>query len=365
MCYFLKIFVKNTDNDNFKTYSIKSTSELSNEWWQHELKKRHKQQRSIKCQCDVWLSIVNQNNKYFLRSYPKSPKTHRDECLFQNNGDYEADGSFNMRIFAERKFDENTNNEQEFNKSDCKTHNTFYDFCVGVLKNAQAFAFNSQNKGLEVFSNNLTPSKMLSIINITQTNVTQAPSVDILISKLKDKQIYFSYGITEQTIDDFYNSNTFEINIKGKIIKLIFENKKIEYVTKRLKIFDNFIKPPYFYFLTSSYGKVVRLFLYPVSIYNNVITFVESEKERIVAKKFIDNNYVFFKPISDEFVQLASKPNRPYLKPLYRPDFFVYNKNSCTIVEVSGKMGEDYEKLLLEKEKYYKSFKDFQYKRIE
>lgn len=361
-----KILLKDLKGDFFRTYYVKTTSEFANENWQKELELRHKQQRNIKCGCDIWLSVVLKDDRYFLRTYPNQPLTHKDECLFQNNTDENSDGTFSMGIFSERKFnDEEKTNQDYIKNEEHKTHNTFYDFCINLLKNAQAFAFNSANKDLDNFQHNLTLDNFLSKIYASKIQTKTAPSVSILMSQLKDKNIYFSYGINYQTVNDFFDTNKFKLDIKGKEIEVVFENNKIEYAIKRLKIFDNYIKPPYFYFATTSYGKIIRLFLYPVDLTNNIITFIESEKERTIISDFVNKNRVFIKPISDEFNQLGKKNNRPFFPLSYRPDLFLFGNNSCMIIEISGKMGKAYDELLEEKEKYYKQLKHFKYQRIE
>lgn len=361
-----KIMVKELNNENFRNYFVKSKSEFANEIWQKILEQRHRQQRTIKCDCNIWLSVVLNDERYFLRTYPNQPLTHKDECLFQNNATENNDDTFSMEIFSERKFSDEEKTRQDYVKSEeYKTHNTFYNFCIEVLKNAQAFAFNSANKNLDTFQNNLELSNFKNKIYHTEIKTKKAQTIKELVTQLKERNIYFSYGINYQTVDDFFNTNKFKIKINDEEKDIIFENHKIEYAIKRLQIFKNYIKPPYFYFLTTSYGKVVRLFLYPIDLTNNIITFIESEKERTTISNFVKQNKIFIKPISDEFNQLARKKNRPFFPLAYRPDMFIFDDVTCTIVEISGKMGEDYDELLEEKEKCYKELKNFKYIRIE
>ena len=136
--------------------------------------------------------------------------------------------------------------------------------------------------------------------------------------------------------------------------------KRVKIAIKRLKIFNNFIQPPYFVIASVSKGLAVRLFVYPIffNVEKGQIAFIESENEREMTRKLFAANRTFFKPISDEHNRL-NKKKFPYFHSQYRPDFFVFNVDNILAIELSGFDTQEYMDQLKDKEKDYRQIVNF------
>ena len=338
------ILIKSAD-DTFRTYSLKSKSTLKNDFFQNKLKWLHRQDRAIKCGCrpdsDLWLAVVKREGEsYFLRTYPKIVDEHSAECIFNNVASKLYDDNkeaYSLSIFQEVKegLGEQGRLEQESILENA-TNGTFYSFCQEWISNANSYAFNSVNMQNEYFTDNYTYKDFISKLNKIEISVSKIGSVKN-IGNIKGN--FLKYGITYTDIPSMIDhtdlDKTLEIAHFGKEKGFQVTQKRLNIAAKKLQIFSNYIKPPYFFIAVLYYGVAVRLFLYPVYFDEERICFIESEFERRHAKELYDRNIAFLKPISDEYHQL-NKNKAPYFDSAYRPDFFEFFGNEIDIVELSG-----------------------------
>lgn len=378
------IYVKNCP------YPIEGKAELQNDFWQEILKKNYKEQRQIKCGCkadkDLWLAVsfLKKTKSYYLSTYPKLPHTHKTDCIFSNNKKelYDPEAGFNFKIFKDPEklnYQDDIADEEDEQKTDdfvdfYNRQKTYYDFCNEWIKQANAFAFNSVNKDFDRFKKNYTYEEFMKRFIATKIKINGLENGWFDIGK--NDGYYVKFGVItcdliEEADKNFFYKEGVKFNTITPFEQKDFKvpNKRLNIALKKVKIFNNYIKPPYFFISILFYGVAIRLFLYPILFDKKNIVFVESNKEREYAQKLLDNNNVFIKPIGSEFLTLSRK-KMPFLNTPYRPDFIVFGQNSDNIyiIEVSGDMGEDYEKLLTDKEKNYRENilrdKRMKYKRV-
>ena len=238
---------------------------------------------------------------------------------------------------------------------------TFNSFCIDWISSANVFAFNIANKKNDRYIQNYTYKNFRYGLDKSDIKISKIGSIE----NIKDRGDFFLFkGITFDDLtkydDNDDDKSIAEIHFQDSkdIIKSTI--KRVKIAIKRLKIFNNFIRPPYFVIASVSKDLAVRLFVYPVffSAEKEQIAFIESENERDMARKLFAANRTFFKSVSDEHNRL-SKKKFPYFRSQYRPDFFVFDESNILVVELSGFDTQEYIDQLKDKEKDYRQIVNF------
>lgn len=364
--------------EEWKTIYLSSRAELQNDYIQQQLKLRNKHQRTIRCGCNLnehlYLSSnKNSNDLYFLKRYPNQ-KEHKVECMFYSEVkeyiDHE-DGNiiYKPTIFEEPNIRVNDGKNRPACESDIQRY-TYYSYCQDLIASSCSFAFRHKNKNQDYKNlKNFGYKDFLFNLNIAIKNV-QIKGVGSLheLCSSKDNGLRYSYGIINEDIREYLKkANSLDDNAilsisldNGKILKTT--KKRIEIASKRLKIYNNYIEPQYFFIAVSNYGVAVRLYLYPVYYDEENICFVESNYERKYAKYLYEQNITFIKPINNlEFQYIPSNkicPNKSKFKLNNRPDFIEFKDGRVKIVEVSGYDDRNYLLQMVDKEIDYKKIQE-------
>lgn len=360
------ILIKGTDG-SFCKYELESRSELSSIFYQSLLSKYHLAGRVIKCGCnpkkELWLSVVSRGG-FFLRTFPKITQTHEDECIFSNTASEfydEETQTYSLSLFKEPTKSEADENSSNAMKRIMAKATTFNSFCIDWISSANVFAFNIANKKNDRYIQNYTYKNFRYGLDKSDIKISKIGSIE----NIKDRSDFFLFkGITFDDLtkydDNDDDKSIAEIHFQDSkdIIKSTI--KRVKIAIKRLKIFNNFIRPPYFVIASVSKDLAVRLFVYPVffSAEKEQIAFIESENERDMARKLFAANRTFFKSVSDEHNRL-SKKKFPYFRSQYRPDFFVFDESNILVVELSGFGTQEYIDQLKDKEKDYRQIVNF------
>lgn len=360
------ILIKGTDG-SFCKYEFESRSELSSIFYQSLLSKYHLAGRVIKCGCnpkkELWMSVVSRGG-LFLRTFPKITQTHEDECIFNNTASEfydEETQTYSLSLFKEPTKSEADENSSNAMKRIMAKATTFNSFCIDWISSANAFAFNIANKKNDRYIQNYTYKNFRYGLDKSDIKISKIGSIE----NIKDRSDFSLFkGITFDDLtkydDNDDDKSIAEIHFQDSedIIKSTI--KRVKIAIKRLKIFNNFIQPPYFVIASVSKGLAVRLFVYPVffNVEKEQIAFIESENERDMARKLFDANRIFFKSVSDEHNRL-NKKKFPYFRSQYRPDFFVFSEDNILVVELSGFDTQEYIDQLKDKEKDYRQIVNF------
>lgn len=360
------ILIKGTDG-SFCKYELESRSELSSIFYQSLLSKYHLAGRVIKCGCnpkkELWLSVVSRGG-FFLRTFPKITQTHEDECIFSNTASdlyNEETQTYSLSLFKEPTKSEADENSSNAMKRIMAKATTFNSFCIDWISSANVFAFNIANKKNDRYIQNYTYKNFRYGLDKSDIKISKIGSIE----NIKDRSDFFLFkGITFDDLtkydDNDDDKSIAEIHFQDSedIIKSTI--KRVKIAIKRLKIFNNFIQPPYFVIASVSKDLAVRLFVYPVffSVEKEQIAFIESENERDMARRLFAANRTFFKSVSDEHNRL-NKKKFPYFRSQYRPDFFVFGEGNILVVELSGFDTQEYIDQLKDKEKDYRQIVNF------
>ena len=360
------ILVKNQNGD-FSKYELESRSELSSVFYQSLLSEHHLAGRVIKCGCspkkELWLSVVSRGG-FFLRTFPKITQAHEDDCIFSNNASEfydEETQTYSLSIFKEPTKSEADENSSNAMKRIMAKATTFNSFCIDWISSANAFAFNIANKENDRYVQNYTYENFKYGLNKSDIKISKIGSIE----NIKECSDFFLFkGVTFDDIAKYDDSDddksTAEIQFPDSKYIMKSTIKRVKIAIKRLKIFNNFIQPPYFVIASVSKGLAVRLFVYPIffNVEKGQIAFIESENEREMTRKLFAANRTFFKPISDEHNRL-NKKKFPYFHSQYRPDFFVFNVDNILAIELSGFDTQEYMDQLKDKEKDYRQIVNF------
>uniref|UniRef100_UPI00112FA095 hypothetical protein n=1 Tax=Campylobacter concisus TaxID=199 RepID=UPI00112FA095 len=343
------ILIKGSDG-SFCKYEFESRSELSSIFYQSLLSKYHLAGRVIKCGCnpkkELWMSVVSRGG-LFLRTFPKITQTHEDECIFSNTASElydEETQTYSLSLFKEPTKSEADENSSNAMKRIMAKATTFNSFCIDWISSANAFAFNIANKGNDRYIPNYTYENFRYGLNKSDIKISKIGSIE----NIKDRSDFFLFkGITFDDLTKYDDSDDdksiAEIHFQDSKYIIKSTVKRVKIAIKRLKIFNNFIQPPYFVIASVSRNLAVRLFVCPVffSAEKEQIAFIESENERDMARKLFAANRTFFKSVSDEHNRL-SKKKFPYFRSQYRPDFFVFGESNILVVELSGFDTQEY-----------------------
>ena len=360
------ILIKGLDG-SFCKYEFESRSELSSIFYQSLLSKYHLAGRVIKCGCnpkkELWMSVVSRGG-LFLRTFPKITQTHEDECIFSNTASElydEETQTYSLSLFKEPTKSEADENSSNAMKRIMAKATTFNSFCIDWISSANAFAFNIANKGNDRYIQNYTYENFRYGLNKSDIKISKIGSIE----NIKDRSDFFLFkGITFDDLTKYDNSDDdksiAEIHFQDSKYIIKSTVKRVKIAIKRLKIFNNFIQPPYFVIASVSRNLAVRLFVCPVffSAEKEQIAFIESENERDMARRLFAANRTFFKSVSDEHNRL-SKKKFPYFRSQYRPDFFVFDESNILVVELSGFDTQEYIDQLKDKEKDYRQIVNF------
>lgn len=347
----------------FNSFDLSSRTELSNEEFQSLLAKFHKADRTIKCGCypqkDIWLSVCKFNGKeqYYLRSYPKVPN-HADDCIFNNNANELFDDenmAYSIKIFKEpkRTNEKTTESLEKFLVQNNYRTYTYNAFCNDIISRANAMAMNIANKKNDRFSENFNYRNFAYAVRESDIKIK---NVGVFKDLANHSDIYPFCGITYDDLPNLISGDDklININVFNSKFELKTTRKRLSIAVKSLKIFRNYIKPPYFIIAMIENRVAIRLFVAPIYFNMRNIVFIESEFEMDFAKELLDNGKVFFKPFSNEVLNL-NRSKFPKFWVEYRPDFFVFNENNIEIIELCGfKNDEYYMRELRDKENRYK-----------
>jgi len=365
--------------ESYRQY-VKNNPEKCQDYWGKD---------NVKCSCkkhNVNFDIRQHKEKYLLARAKNTE--HSIDCPFyKERDDYikivDGEEKYTTKIFEEPKTTKSTRRPRA-SESDIE-RNTYYNYCQNMISSANSFAFNALNKPFS--KEDFIPVRLSSFCKYFKTTVLNTKISSF--SNIKNycdsaKGVNYTYGFIEESLHDIYNDNNnlsdddlITINYlksEEKDNQHIFDSKDFEVSKKRLeislrriKIYDNYIRPPYAFFAVKEWKRAIRLYLYPVhlDIEKNELCFVESDYERKYAKKLFLNNTAFLKPISNtEFARIkkekivddVDKDKKPFLR--YRADFIEFNNNKICLTEVSGFDNKDYISLLTEKEKEYQRLND-------
>lgn len=360
------ILVKNQNGDFFKCV-LESKAELSNTFYQDLFSKHHLGGRVIKCGCspqkELWLSVVKRGG-FFLRTFPKITQTHEDDCIFSNTASElydEETQTYSLSLFQEPKRKKTDDDNSSSFRHIMAKATTFNSFCIDWISSANAFAFNIANKENKQYTQNYTYENFRYGLNKSDIKISTVGT----IANLKECSNFFLFkGVTYDDLAKYDDSDDdksiAEIHFQDSKYIMKSTIKRVKIAIKRLKIFNNFIQPPYFVIASVSKGLAVRLFVYPIffNVEKGQIAFIESENEREMTRKLFAANRTFFKPISDEHNRL-NKKKFPYFHSQYRPDFFVFNVDNILAIELSGFDTQEYLDQLKDKEKDYRQIVNF------
>ena len=381
-----KHFIQIKKNDNlFYEYSISSKSDLYTGRLKEILQEQFEIKNSIRCMCDMQKELyLYVTQKGFVKKYPKSQE-HDLECIFSSERKEfieEDTGIHKTSIFDEAK--SNSSNSQTSNSNTEKAKRlTYYDFCRTLISTAATEAFNytnddNTNESIENFTFNQFCFSFLKALSEMKIKANKEITVKEFFKSSKD--LYYSFGIIKDDIfsncennglkdNDELEINLYPVSYDKEQREWSYDTqKKLKITNKRLKltsglsqIWNNYISPVYFYFAVYKDSKIVRFYIMPICIYKNKITFVESDYEREYAKKLIDENTVFIKPISnDEIYNInptlinPSCEFIPYIN--YHPDFLEFRDNKLIITEVSGFDNKEYTVHMNKKIRYYTNY---------
>lgn len=364
------ILIFQPHNNTFKRYYITSKEELKSAFFQNIFDKirykreETKESRVVKCGCindkNIWLSPTKKGNFLYLKTFRNSPN-HNEECIFydKNREFYEEDKGYNLKIFEETKPKKYNEKLNEYGETLTETSKrvTFYSFCIDWIKKANIFSFNLVNKDSNFYLQNYNYKTFISCFKKVDLHIRDKENT-ISYDNLSDLGIYCSFGIInniDYNFSDFDKEKIVEIvNNKDKTIKVT--QRRLFIAMKNIKNYSNYKQPPYFYIaIINKYGVAVRLYLMPILYQNDYITFVESNFERKYAQMLLDNKKVFLKPLADEYSYLK-RSKAPDIDNFtgHRPDFFIFDKNKISIIEVCGyKNDKNYMQELQEKEQEY------------
>lgn len=371
--------------------------------------------QKVRCLCDMnkklYLSVKHfKKSNYFLSVFPKTAHLHNPKCLYysplfvENNEELcGEDGVYSKKIFEDiaKKKDSDDNKVIEFKNA--SRDMTFNNFCRDVLDRTSSFAFNVMNKDIHkrdelsmvdidtffdtfnkvIDGRTILDNTMNGSLNNGYSFVYGAIEDDIFSGADASKDWYFKFNA--QRCEKIFIE---DVNNKGKKIFGGYELKErgftagknvISNARRLVTNFSNVIAPPYFFMgitKRESYVskidkkekysyKLIRLFVYPVVIFDKKICFVESGYERKYAIKLLKEGRVFVKPISNdcfyklrnELTNCESKNIKKKVHLHYRPDFILLEKDGIVIVEVSGYEDKNYKELLAKKIEYYEEIK--------
>lgn len=380
-----KHFIQIKKNDNlFYEYSISSKSDLYTGRLKEILQEQFEIKNSIRCMCDMQKELyLYVTQKGFVKKYPKSQE-HDLECIFSSERKEfidEETGIHKASIFDEALSSNSTSSSNS--KQEKAKRLTYYDFCRTAISIATTEAFNytnddKTNESIENFSFDQFCFSLLKAMDKLKIKAKKEVSIKEYFSANKD--LFFSFGMIKDDIfskcDDSKLNDKDEVEINlypikydkeqkqwsyNKLRKSKITNKRLKLTSGLSKIWDNSISPEYFYFAVYKDFKIVRFFIMPVCMHKNYITFVESDYEREYAKKLIDENIVFIKPISnDEIYNInpslinSSCEFIPYIN--YHPDFLELRDNKLIITEVSGFDNKEYTEHMNKKIRYYTNY---------
>jgi len=371
-------------------YSIKTKNNLQSDSMQRILDKHHKVHHSIRCKCDMtkelYLSVKQFGKKFALARYPKS-EPHQSYCLYFSEKDKYVDvdekgTTYKSKIFDEPEDGTSSKSTAKRDTDEEARRYTFYNFCDDLIADACTYAFNKKNANsseLRNFNFNdfcWTYSKIMK-----QANVARYGNVIEFCKKNND--FNFEYGVITNdfisSLDPSTQKDKDIVNVKLNPIR--YENtngtqwktdltksanigfKRLRIASKLVKIFDNYINPPYFYTAIYKKGIIVRFHIVPIHFDMTNITFVESNYERNYAKSLYEDGIVFIKPLSNNelYSIKASNISSECVKPphiIYHPDFLELVDNKLLITEVSGFKNKAYVDLLEKKMRYYDKLGD-------
>lgn len=369
-----------------KIIEIENKGSLKNKYSQDILADNHSipnNSRTIRCGCNdfkdaLYLSNKKIANKYYLALYPKS-KEHSFDCPFNTLissliEDSNGETAYSISIFDEviNELEKKQYSSSDFERAKANTFNSLYRIAINnateklfnILKDDKFF-FKKQS--FKIFCD-------LYEKELKSTNIKGGVSFFDLNKVIQG--FYYSYGIIdneinfdaieklkdEDDVDISFRRVYYSVEKKRHLLadskKYSITKKKLLTSLKGLKIFNHYIKPPYFYNATMIYGKITRLHLYPVFFDSkqDVITFIESDYERNYAKKLFNQNTLFFKPITELNSELLDNKISDVR---YRPDFIEVDKNKIKIIEVSGFDNlEEYQNLMRDKIENYESLQN-------
>lgn len=377
--------------------SFKSKIELKdNSYYQYILGKYHEEYKSqgakLICQCNNVEMSCRFINYYFLANLQVNSHKHSEDCIYYDHLEELTDkeDKYKSLIFKEPILDfskADDKEKREFNEKSNHRRNTFVNFCTDLISESMAKSFNIKNKNVENRGEIKYPeyNEFLRSFNNISNNNTLLQKGSIKDSL--DKYYNFSYGVInydflsqiqlkQKEYDIFlpikikqYDEvdNTF-IGYKTKNIDCKINFHTLKAAAELVKNFTNYIASPYFFIAIYKQNqfnkKIVRLFLHPVYSDDRYLVFVDSGYERKYAKKLINGNVPFMKPILDscfykingKFVNYTNSRNeqkRAFLQ--FLPDFIEFTDDNIFITEVSGYDNIEYQNLMKKKSLHYES----------
>jgi hypothetical protein len=361
-------------NDTQEDIKFITRTDLKKDFYKEKLLHFYKKKNSIRCLCDERKELylyVKENGVVAI--YPKSEE-HKDDCVFYSKRKEFIDnetGEYKSSIFKDVESKVQVKSKNESDKEKCQRL-TYYDFCRDAIASAALEAFNYDYGKYNKVYNISFQQFCFSYLNVL--NKTKLYGKDMVLEFFKKNKDYcLEYGILTDDIKDINVDN--DENLTNLSLNKIYYDKtdkrwktytkEASTTCKRLRlskqliqIWNNFIEPPYFY--TAVYYKdiIIRFHLMPIFINDKNIVFVESNFERNYAKKLIDENTVFIKPISnDEVYKIDPKIINSKCKYIpeikFHPDFLEFSNNKMIITEVSGFVDKDYKNHLEKKMRYY------------
>ncbi|WP_457641331.1 hypothetical protein [Persephonella sp.] len=374
---------------NGKKYYLKTKRELFTDEFQEILRKSYRRKErtgnryveKIFCACRarLYTAHLNKKNLYVLRTYPKETGRHRPSCIFhKDNADTFIEDSNEIVIASENLLFKTGSIIKNTKSSKTKpVKNGEYKEILGfnhliflLIDEAYSLVFNYTNKGTNRLSGNIKNVPTKEFIRffkkiVHETKIKNGGTIEMALKK-NNAFLYIDILTEYEEEENFIRYKT--IN-KDEYIHL---PKKIwDKAVRFAKIYNSVISPPYLLLKISKNRKTIRFFIMPVA---NTDTFipVESNKERIIANKLVEDYKAIYKPLTTTSIKrvLTKDIAREFYKavsPDTRPDFFVFKKNNIEVIEVVDENNRDPEYLerLKEKEAEYKKLSTlFFYRRL-
>ncbi|MDD2781920.1 hypothetical protein [Sulfuricurvum sp.] len=347
---------------------------------QNLLKQKQEENAVLRCMCHEIegkgypiIDVARLPSDNDFRTIRRNPNYYHDEnCMFyiDMNGLYaEKTDKYSSIIFEEVIVTSTSTQAIQTTAIDEEKRKrfTFRHFCFDALVEASLWAFNSWNLEKQVENISAFPkSHFLSKLRDTVLNKSMKNKLRARDSM--PKYHFLSIGIIEETL----NLNTALVKLQEwngqnfNLVNTVIDETRMRATVKLVTNQGNVRTGPYVYIAVYKNEKIgedkfqkiiVRLYVYSVFYEEEKFCFVESDKERQYAKKLLNANIGFYKPISDEFRRLSkSLPAREFLKECsFRPDFLEIRDKKIHVVEVCGYPNNaDYMATLGRKELFYR-----------
>lgn len=369
-------FIK--DGQEIKRLLLRHRGEIVSDRYIQKLLEMYYEKAEVVCMCrkdiDVRMHIKNFKGTFNIASNPNNAEKHFDSCMFKHDGAFEIEKN---EIIAEPYLFREVHSRREGKSSggniEGHARTSFNSLIEFVMDKAYSHAFNIVNAKKDRLSGELSNIPIIKFYVCFNNHLSDikvgSGRADFKKYAKKHKLKYF-YGIVTgykeegdnviiKSLDSMYNSEKEFTEKSFSVTADVFNSALLN-----VKIYKNYIEPPYFYFsiYDTEAKKTVRLFFYAIDVLwkdnkaGSVIIPVESGLEREKLRPYAEK-YALYKPIAtrglrnslgESLVGEVEKVLEIRSVVDFRPDAIVFKDGKAVFVEVAG---------YIEDEKYKRSLK--------